>query len=81
MPSYITTVIIMATLPVKKVPLCVFLSKKVEKIEKKKNYCWTAAARREVAALLVRQPAATKLFLCVLILDISLQSVSSFMRL
>lgn len=48
--------------------------------KKKEKDCRTGGARKE-AALLVRQPAATKLFLCVLILDISLQSVSSFMRL
>lgn len=77
MPSYITTVIIMATLPRKKRASLFFLAQ--EEKEKKKD-CRTGGAHKE-AALLVRQPAATKLFLCVLILDISLQSVSSFMRL
>lgn len=78
MPSYITTVIIMATLPRKKKGFFVFSCARGG--EKKKKDCRTGGARKE-AALLVRQPAATKLFLCVLILDISLQSVSSFMRL
>lgn len=63
----------------KKGLLCVFLRKRGREKKKKKD-CRTGGARKE-AALLVRQPAATKLFLCVLILDISLQSVSSFMRL
>lgn len=68
----------MATLLRKKKGFFVFLAQEGEK--KKKKDCRTGGARKE-AALLVRQPAATKLFLCVLILDISLQSVSSFMRL
>lgn len=69
----------MATLPRKKKGFFVFSCAR-EGEKKKKKDCRTGGARKE-AALLVRQPAATKLFLCVLILDISLQSVSSFMRL